>query len=250
MYDAILYKLNREELSIFKTILRLFTSSTCFESNLIRSPHYTIDEITFGFPDELEQLVINVTQKMVQAHILIDIRDKELRYTLNPNHRQQMSRISLDTIKPIEELFPKYKFVFEKKGTKTSKGSLCKYIYFQHTEDKYSFRTIIESGNGENRKNIDMGSFNKANSILLEVWSSINKISTQKFTRVELEQLIPNRLITQNRQPLRAALDILEFLGYIEKTGKKINRSEEYSKTNLKLDLEVLDKYFESNYYY
>ncbi|MGZ5509300.1 MAG: hypothetical protein ACXWFC_02350 [Nitrososphaeraceae archaeon] len=31
----------------------------------------------------------------------------------------------------------------------------------------------------------------------------------------------------------------------MEKTGKKTNRLEEYSKTNLQLDLHVLDKYFD-----
>ena len=40
------------------------------------------------------------------------------------------------------------------------------------------------------------------------------------------------QVIIENRQPIKAALDVLEEEGYVKKTGNHVGISEEYIKTN------------------
>jgi hemerythrin superfamily protein len=49
------------------------------------------------------------------------------------------------------------------------------------------------------------------------------------FHKAKLNEYLPTRLI-ENRQPIKAVIDVLEQEGFLRKTGKKSRSSEEYEK--------------------
>jgi hypothetical protein len=134
-----------------------------------------------------------------------------------------------DELKPIEssiqvpEGFVKF---HEAKASKMIHGALGRYIYFKNDKTKEYLAVVISSA--DNRRNINLGSLNHPNSTISIV---LKNIPDQPFYKAQLNTILPNYIV-ENRQPVKATLDVLEKEGFIRKTGKKHKIAEEYVRTN------------------
>lgn len=117
-----------------------------------------------------------------------------------------------------------YQLAFQKQSSKEVRGIRGKYLYYKNKDDDYL--CFIIAG-GEKPTRIKLGKLTNPRSRLQIVLNSIpNK---QPFHKANLHEYLPMSLI-ENRQPLKAVIDVLENLGFIRKTGRKHGASEEYEK--------------------
>ncbi len=236
------------EFTIKTTMLRRFGAEISKKSNLIRSEPITMEKIISDFPDEIQNLAEEVTLRMRDEFILSSIcKGDSVYYFLNPNKRDILKNIynsTQQTFQPPEETIPSnYAKVFETQGVKTTKGFITRYLYYMNPDNSHFYVFIQNSVHGRPEKK-DLGSATKKESILGEVWFAIEKkLEKDKFYKHELQSLISNHRIIGNNQPLKAAIDVLEFLNFIEKTGKHIRRSEEYRKTGNQPSIRQLDDF-------
>lgn len=236
------------EFIIKKAILRRFGAEISKKSNLVRSEPITMERIIMDFPEELQPLAEEVTLKMCDEFILISsCKVNSVVYFLNPNKQDMIKNICNSTkltFQPPEEMIPfNYTKVFETEGVKTTKGFITRYLYYMNRDNSHFYVFIQNSVHGRPEKK-DLGSVTKRESILGEVWYAIeNKLGKDTFYKHELQPLISNPKIIGNNQPLKAAIDALEFLNFIEKTSKHIRRSEEYRKTGRQLPITKLDEF-------
>jgi hypothetical protein len=234
------------ELEIMITILRLFGHGDFF-----RSRKLTLDLIVDGFPDRLQEAARIEVLKMKDAYLLLTLPDHgRIYFVLNPNKRDLVRRIlsrQLAISEPLEELIPLgYDKVpaFVSEGAKDSKGVVGKYFYYRRIDDPYHFCVFIQTSIAQRPEKKDMGSLGDNNSILGQVRIAIfKKLKKDRFYKAELDTLIPDHRIVQNRQPLKAAIDVLEFLGLVRKTGIRSGRSEEYQRTAKQPLENGLDRY-------
>jgi hypothetical protein len=61
----------------------------------------------------------------------------------------------------------------------------------------------------------------------------LDEIPSKSFHKAYFNDKLP-QIIIENRQPIKAALDVLEEEGYVTKTGNHVGISEEYIKTTKK----------------
>jgi hypothetical protein len=108
-------------------------------------------------------------------------------------------------------------------SAKLIKGLKGKYYYYFNNETKEYLALVSRGGNKPSR--IVLGSLDDRNSTLFQVLEKLPK--DRVFHKAELNSLLPAKIV-ENRQPIKAALDILEREGFVKKTGNKIGVSEEY----------------------
>ncbi len=136
---------------------------------------------------------------------------------------------SNDEVKPIEDLIqvPEgFMKIHEAKAAKMIRGALGRYVYYKKEETLEYLAVVISST--YNQRKINLGSLNDFGSTISTV---LNKIPKKQFYKAELNTILPNRIV-ENRQPIKAVLDILEYEGFITKTGKRHGIAEEYIQTN------------------
>jgi hypothetical protein len=120
-----------------------------------------------------------------------------------------------------------YELIDTKEASKVIKGLKGKYYYCYNSEDS-SYVALVTRGGGKPGR-ISLGSLDDKSSTLYQV---LEKLPTDKpFHKAELNSLLPAKIV-ENRQPIKAALDILEREGYVRKTGNKIGISEEYVRSS------------------
>lgn len=119
-----------------------------------------------------------------------------------------------------------YDKCLEKDAAKMIRGVTGKYLYFRNEENNY-IAFIVGSSGKEYR--IMLGKINDKDSKLRQV---LDHLSVDKsFHKADLNYKLPPSIV-ENRQPIKAALDVLEFEGYVKKTGEKLGISEEYVRTS------------------
>jgi hypothetical protein len=118
-----------------------------------------------------------------------------------------------------------YRKVHQTEAAKTIRGVKGKYLYFRNPESDYIAYAV---GSGGKEYKIPLGKINDKDSKLRVV---LDNLPGKPFHKADLNSILPP-VIIENRQPIKAALDILELEGYLKKTGKKIGISEEFVKTN------------------
>jgi hypothetical protein len=127
---------------------------------------------------------------------------------------------------------------------KQEKGTLARYLYYGDPNDATHFYVLIQGNIHAKAEKIDLGSMHNKFSIIYKVWSTIDeKLKKPTFRKADLNVLIPDHRIVENRQPVKAMIDVLEHLGYIRKTGNRRGRSEEYEKTGKAPPVSKLDEY-------
>ncbi|WP_144731936.1 hypothetical protein [Candidatus Nitrosocosmicus arcticus] len=220
-------------------------ANTYMDSKIIRSPRFTKKQLVIQLPDYLHDKAYSVIDKMVDAFIIIKLYDD--RYVLNPNSGNNVTIVnsnSLDRKKkiPPEEKYNGYKYIFEKEGKNNPKGERITYQYFRKDS---SFIAIVSGGKNK-ETHIKLGDFHDPNSHIGKMLLAMNKLGNQ-FSKVQLEDMIGDRETIQNRQPLKADLDVFEHLKVITKTNQRINRSQVYSKTDLRIDMHNLDDFIDKS---
>ena len=74
---------------------------TCYSSNLFRSPKLTINDITQDFPDNIQDFVSQMVDKMIKGYFLIEhpsndeiaASEEEKRYVINPNKKDDIKKL-------------------------------------------------------------------------------------------------------------------------------------------------------------
>ena len=235
-----------EKMQIRRRIVKEFAAGDYLRSTVA----LTLDLLLRDFPPDLEDAVRIEVEKMADEKLLIKTASPPHVYRLNPNKYIEIQHIRhsyLEVMQPhedsIPEGFPKTP-TFIRESSKESKGVLGKYFYYMRESDGYWIYYIVTGLPGRPEKG-DMGSLNEGDSDIFAVWFAIDKkLKLKTFYKAQLDTLIGNHRIVQNRQPIKAAIDILEFLQYIRKTGKKTGISEEYEKTDRRPPDPGLDKYY------
>jgi hypothetical protein len=116
-----------------------------------------------------------------------------------------------------------YKFVFQQKSSKEVLGVRGTYLYYKNKDGDYLCYIMARSANPTR---IKLGKFSNPKSPLQMV---LNAIPNIPFHKANLNEFLPPRLI-ENRQPIKAVIDVLEHEGFLRKTGKRSGTAEEYEK--------------------
>jgi hypothetical protein len=135
-----------------------------------------------------------------------------------------------------------YKLIDQKEASKMIKGVKGKYYYY-YNKSEGTYLALVTRGFGKPGR-ISLGSLEDHSSTLYQVLEKLPKEGT--FHKAELNSMLPAKIV-ENRQPIKAALDILERGGFVEKTGKKIGVSEEYRRTSKPLPVVGLDRFTNKN---
>lgn len=126
----------------------------------------------------------------------------------------------------VNALVPKgYNLYLEKDAAKMIRGVTGKYLYFKNDESKF-IAFVIGSSGKEYR--IVLGKLSDKDSKLRRV---LDALPDKPFYKADLNYKLPPSIV-ENRQPIKAALDVLEQEGYVKKTGNKMGISEMYVKTS------------------
>lgn len=241
-------KLSENEEVIFNIIFNnVFLANTYQHSQITRSREYAKEQLVIQLPDNVHNLAYSVIDKMEKECVIIKNYETN-KYMLNPNNGTQVNILnssSLDGEKkiPPEEKYPNHKFEFEKDGRKTNRDERITYKYYRKDDD---FVTVIIGGKNAETHIIHLGDLHDHNSHIGKVITAINKLENQ-FSRIDLEKAINDRDVIQNKQPLKAVLDILEHMKLIIKTNQKVDRSIVYSKTDKRIDMHTMDHFLKQN---
>lgn len=129
-----------------------------------------------------------------------------------------------------------YELIDQKEAAKMIKGLKGKYYYYYNKQDTSYIALVTRGGTKPNR--ISLGSLGDRTSTLYQV---LDKLPREKpFYKAELNSLLPAKIV-ENRQPIKAAIDILEREGYIRKTGNKFGISDEYIRADKDMPAAGLD---------
>lgn len=120
-----------------------------------------------------------------------------------------------------------YKFIFQQKSSKEVLGVRGTYLYYKNKDGDYLCYIMARSAKPTR---IKLGKLSNPKSPLQMV---LNSIPNTSFHKANLNEFLPPRLI-ENRQPIKAVIDVLEHEGFLRKTGRKSGTAEEYEKTRPK----------------
>ncbi|MEO9321702.1 MAG: hypothetical protein ABI361_13630 [Nitrososphaera sp.] len=131
-----------------------------------------------------------------------------------------------------------YELLESREASKMIKGLKGKYhYYFNKSNSRYL--ALVTRGSGRPGR-IALGSLEDRSSTLFQV---LDKLPREKpFHKAELNSVLPAKIV-ENRQPIKAALDILEREGFVRKTGNKVGVSEEYIRADKHLPPAGLDRH-------
>lgn len=134
--------------------------------------------------------------------------------------------------KPVEDFSSIYASVpngytkyHQTEAAKTIRGVKGKYLYFKNKEDDFIAYAV---GPSQKVYRITLGKITDKDSKLRVV---LDNLPTEPFNKAYFNDKLPFHIV-ENRQPIKAALDVLEKLGYVKKTGSSIGISEIYIKTD------------------
>jgi hypothetical protein len=159
-------------------------------------------------------------------------------YVINPSKSGDIITIVTEDVEekaviipPYEPDFEGYSFWFYRESEGRSNNS-SRYLYYRKNGDIPDFKVLIQNKTRSKTTKCDMGSFSDSHSRISHLWNAIdNVIKTDFFIKRDVEKIDPIAS-GNNRQPLKAAFDIFEKLGYItrvtrgsktmyKKTGKR-----------------------------
>ena len=112
-------------------------------------------------------------------------------------------------------------------AAKTIRGVKGKYRFYKNLEGDFLTYAIGPSGKAYR---INLGNLADGDSKIRIV---LDTIPNHSFHKAWFNDKLPS-VIIENRQPIKAALDVLEEEGYVKKTGHRVGVSEEYIKTTKK----------------
>ena len=117
-----------------------------------------------------------------------------------------------------------YKTTF---AAKTIRGVRGKYRIYKNENAGFLAFAIGPSGKAYR---INLGNLSDHDSKLRIV---LDAVPNEPFHKAYFNDQLPSKIV-ENRQPVKAALDVLEEEGYVKKTGRTVGVSEEYVKVTKK----------------
>jgi len=120
--------------------------------------------------------------------------------------------------------FSHYKTTSAAKAIRGVKG---KYRIYKNLEGDFLAFAVGPSGKAYR---INLGNLSDGDSKIRRV---LDEIPNKSFHKAFFNDKLP-QVIIENRQPIKAALDVLEEEGFVMKTGNHVGISEEYIKTSKK----------------
>lgn len=116
--------------------------------------------------------------------------------------------------------------LFITEGDRFSKGVKGRYYYYEHKSKVHDIVCIIISGTSK-QKRYFLGSIHDPRSIVSEVYRVAKR--KRQFYKADFNTATDlSHGIVENRQPIKAAIDILEHFNLVRKTGKSKRGSDEY----------------------
>ena len=107
-----------------------------------------------------------------------------------------------------------FKYIFSKQSSKEVLGVRGNYLYYKNKENTWICYIMAKSSKPTR---INIGSFSDPKSPLCIV---LNAIPEKTFHKDQLNEILPVRLV-ENRQPIKAVIDVLEHEGFLKNIGKK-----------------------------
>lgn len=229
-FDLAKLALSQSQIEIRRIILRVYGAGRFF-----RSPEYTLDQIVLGFPDFLQGEARQEVFRMVEELILLKVPDHD-GFVVNPNKIELVRWFlspRLAAAQPVRQFVPEgfdKDPVFEREGAKDTNGVKSKYYYYRSSNDPYNFCVLIQSKINKRPEKHDLGSVSNPDAPIRIVLRAIDtKLTKSRFKKADLNTLVDNAIV-ENRQPIKTIIDVLEFLGYIEKVPSASGISREYQR--------------------
>jgi len=110
-------------------------------------------------------------------------------------------------------------------SSKTIRGVKGKYRIYKNDNADFLAFAIGPSGKAYR---INLGNLSDGDSKLRKV---LDAVPGEAFHKAYFNDQLPS-IIVENRQPIKAALDVLEEEGYVKKTGRSVGVSDEYIKVS------------------
>src|SRR5712692_1643143 len=149
-----------------------------------------------GFDESLKSLKLTVTNGVV---------DIIIRNNSGSDAQPYDETLFLNKFIPVG-----YDLIDQKESAKLIKGLKGKYYYYYNSKNRTYLALVSRGGSRPNR--IALGSLDDHSSTLYQVLEKLPK--DRPFHKAELNGLLPAKIV-ENRQPIKAALDILEREGYV-----------------------------------
>lgn len=181
------------------------------------------------------EMALNDLQQ--KSFVLSSNKNGKMLISVNKRFLPQIKRIidytkpatSFIETQPMENLIPEgYNRdpLFITEGDRFSKGVKGRYYYYEHKSKVDDMVCIIISGTSKQRRYF-LGSVHDFRSIVSEVYRVAKR--KKKFYKADFNTAtdLPHGIV-ENRQPIKAAIDILEHFNLVRKTGKSKRGSDEY----------------------
>lgn len=177
-----------------------------------------------GFDDLAKNLKLSVSNGVVEIIIA----------------RSDGSTEAVDETAMLKSYVPEgYELVDTREASKVIKGVKGKYYYYQNRQDDGKYLALVTRGSGRPSR-IWLGSLHDRSSTLYQVLDKLPK--DRPFHKAELNGILPAKIV-ENRQPIKAALDILEREGFVKRTGNRVGISEEYARSDRPVPAAGLDRH-------
>jgi hypothetical protein len=209
--------------------LKCYVGGCVIEKESMLKDCFRGSEVVYGrlaIKDLEQKSFVILRQKDVKVWISIDKRflpqiKKLIEYT------KPVTRFI--EAQPMENLIPdEYNKdpLFISEGDRHSKGVKGRYFYYARKSNADNIVCIIVSGTSKQRRYF-LGSVHDPQSIISEVYRVAK--GKKKFYKADFNTAadLPHGIV-ENRQPIKAAIDILEHFNLVRKTGKAKRGSDEY----------------------
>jgi len=117
-----------------------------------------------------------------------------------------------------------YEFKFKEQSDKEILGVRGTYVYYQNKRGDWLCYIFTRS---ETPTKMKLGNFSNPHSDLQQVLLAIPK--NQLFIKADLNEALPSRLV-ENRQPIKALIDVLVHEGFLKKENKHFKTTELFKK--------------------
>ena len=107
-----------------------------------------------------------------------------------------------------------YKFLFRTESDKIIRGQRGVYAYYKNSQSGYLCFIIGATGK---HSRLNLGNVQDKGSMLHDV---MGKLPTKPFIKADLNNILQTRIV-ENRQPIKACIDVLMRLDYVQQGDKK-----------------------------
>ncbi len=181
------------------------------------------------------KLALNDLQQI--SFVLLSNKNRKMLISVNKRFLPQIKRLIDNTkpatsfieAQPMDNLIPEgYNRdpLFVTEGDRYSKGVKGRYYYYEHKSKIHDIVCIIISGTSK-QKRYFLGSVHDSRSIVSEVYKVAKR--KRKFYKADFNTAsdLPHGIV-ENRQPIKATIDVLEHFNLVKKTGKSKRGSDEF----------------------